>query len=374
MINLFNTEIEALSLHRVGNKSRKETMILSDNPYNLDDEIRLMLKEFFFKPFREKEESYFHFAHEVDLEYNELYNLCKQAFDLKKIPDSSIEWKPSPGRKFTFHEISKQITAHLFEQSNHPHIKNGEVYVTYLTNVIIDNRVVDAIGIFKSEILSDFLDIKEVSTSGVHQLGIELKNGIALDKLDKGCIIFNYREEEGYKILSVDSNKYDARYWLEHFLSVDSFHDEVFQTKQYLKLCNDFSKKVVQPAEDAMEKVAFGTASLNYFAKNDEFEEEKFIKEVVAKMENDDMVENFKQFRLDNDSKYSLEDVTSFPISNIAVNEMRSKFKNLIKLDTGVEIKLNFINPETMDQIVEKGWDEERQMYYYLIYYNKEEK
>jgi hypothetical protein len=28
----------------------------------------------------------------------------------------------------------------LFEQSNHPHIKNGEVYVTYLTNVNIDNN------------------------------------------------------------------------------------------------------------------------------------------------------------------------------------------------------------------------------------------
>ena len=49
-------------------------------------------------------------------------------------------------------------------------------------------------------------------------------------------------------------------------------------------------------------------------------------------MENDDMVENFKQFRLDNDSKYSLEDVTSFSISNIAVNEIRSKFKTLSNL------------------------------------------
>jgi hypothetical protein len=35
------------------------------------------------------------------------------------------------------------------EQSNHPHIKNGEVYVTHLSNVSIDNNVVDAIGILK---------------------------------------------------------------------------------------------------------------------------------------------------------------------------------------------------------------------------------
>ena len=60
-----------------------------------------------------------------------------------------------------FITISKKITQHLFEQSNHPHIKNGEVYVTYLTNISIDNNVVDAIGIFKSEIKTDFLQFEE---------------------------------------------------------------------------------------------------------------------------------------------------------------------------------------------------------------------
>jgi hypothetical protein len=61
----------------------------------------------------------------------------------------------------SLHENSKNITNHLFEQSNHPHIKNGEVYVTYLTNVNIDNNVVDAIGIFKSELQADFYNLKK---------------------------------------------------------------------------------------------------------------------------------------------------------------------------------------------------------------------
>lgn len=49
------------------------------------------------------------------------------------------------------HEQSKNITQHLFDQSNHPHIKSGELYITYLTSVSIDNNIVEAIGIFKSE-------------------------------------------------------------------------------------------------------------------------------------------------------------------------------------------------------------------------------
>jgi hypothetical protein len=52
---------------------------------------------------------------------------------------------------------------------------------------------------------------------GTH-LEMILQQGINLSKLDKGCIIFNHKKEEGFKILTVDSNRYDARYWLEPYL------------------------------------------------------------------------------------------------------------------------------------------------------------
>jgi hypothetical protein len=141
MLNLFNAHIETLSIHRVGNKSRNEAIFLSEQPYNLNDEIVPLLKEYFFKPFREKEENYFQFAHEVDIEYNDMFNLVSEIFT-----------NPSET-----HEVSKKITKHLFEQSNHPHIKNGEVYVAHITNLNIDNTIVDAVGVFKSEIQTDFM-------------------------------------------------------------------------------------------------------------------------------------------------------------------------------------------------------------------------
>ncbi|MBT7242942.1 MAG: nucleoid-associated protein, partial [Flavobacteriaceae bacterium] len=43
-------------------------------------------------------------------------------------------------------------------------------------------------------------------------------------------------------------------------------------------------------------------------------------------------------------------------------------------LDTNIQIKLDFINSDSADKFVEKGWDEEKQMYYYLVYFNKEHK
>ena len=171
MINLFNAHIESLSIHRVGNKSRNEAIFLSEQPYQTNDEITPLLKEFFLKSFREKEENYYQFAHEVDLEYNDMFKLASEVFE-----------NPS-----NIHDVSKKITKHLFEQSNHPHIKNGEVYVVHFTNLTIDNNQVDAIGVFKSELQSDFLQFEEKGTN----LEMLLQHGINLNKLDKGCLIFN---------------------------------------------------------------------------------------------------------------------------------------------------------------------------------------
>jgi hypothetical protein len=351
MINLFNTHIENLSIHRVGNKSRNEALFLSDNPYGLNDEIMPLLKEYFFKPFREKEENYYQFAHEVDLEYNDMFNFATEVFN-----------NPSE-----IHNVSKKITKHLFEQSNHPHIKNGEVYVAYLSHVSIDNNVVDAIGIFKSEVQTDFLQFEENGSN----LEMILQQGINLNKLDKGCLIFNYKKEEGYKILTVDSNRYDARYWLEHFLSVDAFQDENFMTKKYLKFCQEFAKEVVLPAEDKQQEVLFMNRAINHFAKNDEFEETAFLNEV---MQNPEFIPEFKNYKVDKGAKYSIEDVSNFPIANAAVTDVRRTLKNTIVLDTNIQIKLDFINSESAEKFVEKGWDEEKQMYYYLVYFNKEQK
>lgn len=351
MINLYNTQITSLSIHKVGNKSRNEQLLLSREPYKLDDELTSLLKEYFFKPFRDKEENYYHFTHEADLEFHELFQIVNSVFDN---PES-------------IHEAGKKIANHLYEQSQHPHIKSGELYVAMLENLQIDNQKVSGIGIFKSEIKQDFLLFEEKET----HLDLILQQGINLNKLDKGCLIFNTEKEQGYKILSIDSNRYDTRYWLESFLGVDVLADENFYTKKYLKFCQDFARDVVLPAEDKQQEVMFMNRSVNYFAKNDAFEETNFMNEVI---DNPDLMPEFRHYKQEMAPKYKIEDVSSFPIANTAVTAARKKIKNLINLDTNIQIKLDFINPESAERFIEKGWDEEKQMYYYLVYFNKEQK
>ena len=264
-------------------------------------------------------------------------------------------------------ETTKKMTQHLYEQSNHPHIKSGEVFVAYLENLQIDHEKVAAVGVFKSELKQEFLQFAE----NENQLEALLKQGVSLNRLDKGALIFNTKKEEGYKILSVDSNRYDTRYWLESFLGLNAFKDENFFTKKYLKCCQDFAKDVILPAEDKKEEVLFMNRAVNHFAKNDQFEETAFVNEVI---DNPDLIPEFRHYKTERAPKYSIEDLTSFPIANTAVTAARKKIKNTIQLDTNIQIKMDFINPESAEKFVEKGWDEERQMYYYLVYFNKEHK
>jgi mRNA-degrading endonuclease YafQ of YafQ-DinJ toxin-antitoxin module len=351
MINLFNAQIDSLSLHRVGNKNKNEGLFLSEAPQPLNDETRGLLKEFFLKPFREKEENYFKLTHEADLEFNEIYQAAKAIF---KDPD-------------TLQEQAKKITRFLYDQSNHPHIKSGEVFIAHFSNMVLDNEKIDAVGIFKSEIKQEFLQFQE---KGSH-LEMILEQGVNLNKLDKGCLIFNALEEEGFKVLSVDSNRYDTKYWLENFLGVNVLPDDNFYTKNYLKFCQNFAKDVVLPAEDKQQEVLFMNRAVNHFAKNDAFEESLFLNEV---MENPELIPEFKHYKVEKGPKYSIEDVSTFPIANKAVSDSRKKIKNVITLDTNIQIRMDFINPESAERFVEKGWDEEKQMYYYLVYFNKEMK
>lgn len=337
MINLYNTEIESLHIHKVGNKSRKEELFLSQDPYNVDDEIRPILKEFFFKPFREKEVQFFRFSEDAAI--NSFLNIYHGYLS----------------------EVHIEIATHLYNQGNHPHIKAGEVYVCQLKNIITDEGSFDGIGIFKSEIRYDFLEFSKNES----RLDLILKQGVSLDKLDKGAIIISGKT--GFKVLYIDSNKYDSKYWLDNFLQLEEMEDSNFQTKKYLQFCEGFGKEVVKAAEGKQAEMEFVNDTYNHFASRDEFNEPEYMNEVL----NEELHAEFSNYKMDQGPKYSIEDLTDFEISNETVNDCMKKVKGEIVLDTGISIKVAK-GSNAASKYLEKGWDEDKQMYYYLSYFNKE--
>lgn len=350
MINLYQTEIEDLHIHKVGNKCRNEELFLSQEAYSINDELRPILKEFFLKPFREKEEQFFRFSENAEL--GSIFNMY---YD---IPYSGIHI---------------DIARHLYNQGNHPHIKAGEVYICQLKNILTDEGSFDGIGIFKSEIRYDFLEFSRNES----KLDLILKQGVSLDKLDKGAIIIDDKINSAFKVLYIDSNKYDSKYWLDNFLSLEELEDSNFHTKKYLQFTEAFAKEVILPSEGKHTEMEFINDTYGHFASRDEFIEEEFLGEIIGESSwtptPEKFISEFQNFKANEGAKYSIQDLSDFDISNETVNDCMKKVKGVITLDTGIIIKVTK-GSKAATKYLEKGWDEEKQMYYYLAYFNKEEK
>jgi len=344
MINFANTKLEKIAVHKVGNKSKDEDLKLSDSLLNIEgDFLRDLLLQYFLKPFTS--EVFFHFNHETDVNLNEVYSYSKKIFD-----DST-----------TFFEQSQNIAKHLFQFSDHPKINAGEFYVVYLQNCTWGEDSIDAIGLFKTENKDTFLKVKEEESN----FKIEYEDGININKLDKGCLIFNAKDEPGFLVSIVDNlNKaQQAQYWKDDFLKLKPREDSHYQTQKYLEVCKKFAKDKANPLEKR-EKIEVANKAIIYFMDKDTFNPEEFEKEVIVKPQAMEAFQNFKE-RYTKEKEIVLAD--EFDIVETAVKKERSKFKTVIKLDHNYQIHI-----QNGAELIENGWDERRGKKYYTLYYDVE--
>ncbi|MBN1118309.1 MAG: nucleoid-associated protein [Bacteroidales bacterium] len=346
MILTDSTNIDALAIHKVGNKGAEEGIRLSNSLIHPDDSISQLLITYFFSQFKTNE--YFNLHHETDLQMNEVYNYVSTVFE---DPD-------------LLYDQSVNIAEHLYNQSLHPKVKSGELYVVYFQDCMVEGECVDAIGIFKSESRETYLKIY------TNDNGFEIRSddGISLKKLDKGCLIFNIEKENGYLVAIPDNLKKssEARFWNDDFLRIIERTDSFFHTKNVINMCKsyveermpeDFQITRIDQA-DIMNKTA------KFFKENDTFDMQDFSQEV---MEQPELMNSFKAFskHYERENKTALQDV--FEISDNAVKKQSRVFKSVIKLDKNFHIYVH----GKRDNIV-KGYDEESRMHYYQIFFNEE--
>ena len=71
----------------------------------------------------------------------------------------------------------------------------------------------------------------------------------------------------------------------------------------------------------------------------------------------------------------SLNDVlirNNFDVSTAVLKKEKSKLKTEIKLDTNIAIKLDVDAPEAASEYLELGYDQEKKMKFYKVYFNDE--
>jgi hypothetical protein len=345
-----DSTFEALSIHHVGNKSQDEFYALSESPVNLksDEVLPLLLMQYFMTPFAKAKEVYRLNHPNGDLMLNEVYHFASKFFN----------------DEISFHAMSEHLAKHLYEVSTHPKIKSGELYVVSLKDVQMEGELHDAIGIFKTENRESYLKVNPLN--GGFDISYD-ETGINTNKLDKGVIIINDEHDQGYKVLVADAAKVtDAVFWKDDFLNVIARNDEYQQTTNLLKVYKNFvTDKLDETFElEKADKIDLLNRSMNYFKEKETFDQEEFEEEIIGTPL---AIESFKSFKKQFEDDYEVSLPNSFEINANAVKKQESSYKNIIKLDKNFVITVN-----GKCQYIEKGFDEDKGMNFYKLYFENE--
>jgi hypothetical protein len=345
--NYTNVKLTNLVIHNVGTKMNNEPLIISDKTATeYAKESEYLLVNYFFSAFKQPE--YYSFWHESQLSLNACNVFSKEIFNNEN----------------TFLGNTKKIAQHLYECSMHPNIKNGELYIAFFENCIIDEEVVSAIVIIKAEAKNNFIQTYKSQS----HLEIKINEGFSLDKVDKGCIIFNTNKENGYKVKIVNnqSKGYEPRYWKDDFLKVIELADEYFNTKHFLEVAQSYVANKYSNDFDVSktEKIDLLNRSIDYFRKNEYFDKNDFENEVFFHQE---VIDSFRKFDGDFQKQNSLNLEANFSISNQAVKKQERIFKSVLKLDKNFHI---YIHGDK--ELIQSGVDKDGRKYYKIYYENEE--
>lgn len=344
-MNLALTSLEKAAAHRVGNKHNEGSMVISHSEIPVHGgAIGELLHTYFLKPFNTPEFFKFTFTNE-DFKLNPLYQFCKDIFE---DPESLLI-------------NSVHIAKHLYELSNHPNIKSGDLFVAYFRNAVINDIPGAAVGIFKSENKQRFLKIDEAGGG----LIVDVEAGISVDKLDKGCIVFESDKDDGYRILALDRTNrgQDARYWTDDFLRITPCVDSYYMTRE---LMNETRMFVV---DNAGSEVALNRAdqidllnkSAEYFKEKEQFDRGDFEETVFKEPELIDAYRKFTRTAATDESTY--DEAPAFDISSQAVRKFGKVYKSVLKLDKNFHV---YIHGDR--SMIEQGRDPDGRKFYKLYY------
>ena len=336
--------LSKLIVHKVGNRINQESLILSQEELQLDEEMKELLEDFFLKAFKSEEQ--FSFYSDTYLVNNPVYSSVSEIFDDRD--------------KFVYE--AENIAQHLYEVAENPRVQSGELFIAYFEGEEnADGNKIDYIGIFKTENKNPFLKIFPQNEA----FEIEKDYGIGLSKLDKGALIYNSSKETGYAVSVVDNNKNgDMYYWFEDFLKVKQRDDEYFQTQETLTVYKEYiTKQLPQEFETTKaDQADFLNKSITFFKEKETFDYDEFTREVL---EDPNVIESFGNFKSDYEQEMQVSISEDFAISEAAVKKQSRGFKSVIKLDKNFHI---YVHGDR--KMIETGQDEKGK--YYRLYFEEE--
>ncbi|MCY1513532.1 hypothetical protein D9M68_480400 [compost metagenome] len=238
------------------------------------------------------------------------------------------------------------------------------MYIAFFKNLQVEGEMHEAIGVFKSEAKESYL--KVLPQQGGFSLDYE-PEAINIHKLDKGCIIFNTERDKGYKVAAVGLSGSGDPSWKDDFLKLTVRNDNFNQTRNVLGVYKSFvSEKLDDEFEiSKADKIDLLNRSMKYFKEKEQFDLDEFSNEVIA---NEEGIALFKKYKQDYEEELDMPIANQFDISDAAVKKQAKLYKRILKLDKNFHIYIH-----GNKELIEKGFDDNRAMNFYKVYFRDEQ-
>lgn len=344
MLDFSNSSVRFLLVHKVGNKFEDQGVRLSTDFTETDnDALQAALIKLFFHPFKMPE--YFQFSNDAGYENHPMYKYSSEIFE-------------SPGENLL--RIGEYIAGLLYDVSEHPSIKGGDLCIAYFGHVGSDGRHSEALGVYKIEHIDEFLQFTQDPT----KYNVNIIEGIGLDKIDKACLILNQDAETGYKICCADRSgkTTDAAYWKDDFLGLVPRQDSFHFTQQAVNLTKDFITQQLSEEYDIAraDQIALLNRSAEYFKSQDHFKDEEFAQHVF---QDPGVIDSFSRYVDQNVEENGFSFSEDFDINEHAVKKNSGVFKSVLKLDKNFHVYIHGNR-----QNIERGTDADGRKFYKLYY------
>ncbi|RJE73007.1 MULTISPECIES: nucleoid-associated protein [Reichenbachiella] len=340
MVISSEVRLNQLVIHKLA----EEGLITSTGSIDaLDEDLNKLLVNYFFKSFKEEER--YHFAIDNEEIDPKTFEVVSQIFDN---PES-------------LYDHSLVLASHLSALSQNQNIKEGDFLVCHFEDCVIDDEVTDVIGLFKVENKETYIKIMGQG----NDFNIISDEGISINKLDKGVLIFNTSRESGYQVLLVDiTNKSNsAQYWQNDFLGLEKTVDEYYQTQNLINNIQEFAQGAFEQNEKP-EKLSFVNESIDYLKNNEFFNKEDYQEKVLQSPE---LIDQFENFQIKKQEEEPDLDTNQFDISKPAIKNTKRFIRSIIKLDKNFHVYVH----GNKEQIT-RGYDNERKLNYYTLYFHEE--
>lgn len=334
MLEVTDSQLAQYALHYVGDGT-----ILTDEVHVRPPlEMEAALTQLAFGKI-ELEQQY-EFFHETSLDHNEIYNYVQAIFADRR----------------NFLVQSKAIATHLAASSNHPGIKDGELFIGLFDNCLWRNESKTVLSIVKIEEKELFLDVKQEAG----KLAMNGIDGINVKRAYNSVIIVDMGADEKPAVFVKTKKKDDVVYWQERFLKVKVSDESYYNTNQALIQCKKFILK--EETFSNPEKLQYLNKTLEFFRQEEQFAVEHYVEKVFEQVEDvqkDILVQTVKPYET--------------VISESAIAKVEKTYKRKIKLDDRVEIQVSVQDAEEISHIIEVGYDEETKRKFYKIYFEEEQ-